>query len=458
MQVHDIQTGRSGLILLTDRRGAQLPLDPGMPFLAEVVEKEGERVLLSIAGRLLRCETALPLEPGTTVWLAVKEASPQRVALALADPSALPDQDAFPTETWPAPSAGQAPVPLEQALARAVHFLLANGRPATTEAVRSVASVLAGGPKLAETLAAVAELLPQAVEAGALPAGALPPGFLERVQATLEAVHYAPSPPENAAALARQADLLAEAVRRLGLDHEPRLAALLEQLPPASPVLTPAATSAMLWPPAVASAEDDLKGLLLLLRQALAFRPAEAPQAQAAPAPLTPPADQAPATLERLAKVVEDTLHNLTGQRLLAPSQTGQGQERLELYLQIPVAVGDQRHTAEIRLYREGGSRAKTRPERPAALRVSCRLSTTNLGPVRVDLTLRPRGVSEAHLYLSSEPVLALFRAHEPDLRDALGAAGLRLGRVSYSLTPAAPPPEPDGGPSVRLSAIDLRM
>jgi hypothetical protein len=407
MRIHDVQPGYGGLIILLDRRGERLPLEVGVPFLAEVLEQEGQRVLLSLAGRLLRCKTALPLKPGSVVWLAVKEASPRRVALALVDPAVVPTRS--PEET--------------------------------PEAVRSVAALLPEEPRLAETLTALAKLLPDAVQSGALPVDALPPGFLARLQATLAAVFFPPSAPADAAALTRQAALLAEVVHRLGVE------------PPASTPVTP-------WPPAVALAEESLKGLLLLLRRVLALPPASV-AGEPAPTPVPPPSDRATVTLERLARAVEEILPNLTGQRLLAPSQTGRGQERLELYLPIPVSVGEQRHTVEIRLYREGGGRAKARPARPLALRISCRLSTANLGPVRVDLALRPQGTSEAHLYLSAEPVLTLFRTHEPELRDVLGTAGLHLGRVSYSLLPATPP---DGGgrtpgeASLRQNAIDLRM
>ncbi|MGE5553511.1 MAG: flagellar hook-length control protein FliK [Betaproteobacteria bacterium] len=417
MRVDEVRPGYGSLVVLADRRGEQLPLDSGVPFQAEVLEREGERVLLSLAGRLLRCETALPLEPGTAIWLAVKEASAQRATLALIDPAALESRnlEALPT----------------------VADLIASGVPVTPEAVRSVASLLSGEPRLAEVLSALSKLLQQADKAAALPTDSLPPDFLDKLQTTLESAFFRPpSLPSDAAALARQADLLVEVVDRLGVNRETRLAALLEQSPAgAQPATQPAG-------PAVG---EDLKGLLLLLRQALA-----------APNPGQP--GQAGANLRRLAAVVDEALHNLTGQRLLAPSLAGQGQERLELYLQIPLEVGERCHTAEIKLYREGGSRKRSSPLRPAALRVSCRLSTATLGPVRVDLALRLKGTSEAHLYLSAEPVLALFRAHEPELRDILRAAGLRLGRVSYSLLPASLPPDTGGGPPVRLSVIDLRL
>lgn len=661
MRIHDVQPGRGGLLVLSDRRGDQLPLDPEIPFAAEVLEVAGDRVLLSVGGRLLRCETTLPLEAGTRVWLFVKEASAQRIALALMDPAAGAKASLAPEV---APGGGTTPGAAAPAgagaetLARAVLFLLANDLPATPEAVQSVLPLFSGDARLPENLTTLTALLPKAVEAGLLPPEALPPDFLPKLQAALESAWFVSPPPgaplPDAEVLARQGAVLEEVVRRLGLDHELRLAeALVSTLPaeteppaapaastagqptpaaappegrptlpvvpstpaieaqaPASvpqvgapssmpPAVTPSATPAppataapaqpeslaerasppagvtpppaapagaveptapssvaapparapspapaIPWPPAVALAEDDLKGLLLVLRQVLVVRPEtaesfpapdrpevpgqpdgpaegpnqqaaaggpEQPQAgpsnaapppaaqgqqgqqgeqgqqgqeaqsrvaahnQAAPAPTGGPAvagkpavQPAEATAathaapvgDRLVAAVEEALHNLTGQRLLAPSGAGEGQPRLEFYLQLPVTVGDQRQTAELRLYREAGGRGRTRPDRPAALNLSCRLTTTHLGPVRLDFALRPKGTSEARLFLDREPVIALFRAHEPELREVLGTAGLRLGQVTYALSASSPPPgRPGASPTTgRTSAIDLRM
>lgn len=480
MRILDVQPGSGGLLVLSDRRGEELPLVPDAPFLAEVLEKEGDRVLLGLAGRLVRCETALPLEPGAQVWLTVKEAGAHRLVLA---PAAPPKGQ----PAWPAPSAHPAQeggfLPVEVAgltptfagqegagpaevtrhdLAQAVQYLLANARPTTPEAVESVAPLLAGKADLGEALLRLAALLREPEAVHLLPAdlrqalaGALDQAVF---QLPAETAHVPGAPAE-------QADALQAVLGRLGFAYEADLARTLTEAAPKAPAGSPAPPPGDVSP---TGQPDTLKGLLLLVRKLLTGSPGETPSPAGVPAPaeLPPPAGQEagrplPA---RLLQAVEDTIHNLTGQRLLAPANpdpaTG---ARLEVYLQLPIAVGDCRHTAELRVYRDGHHGRARRSDGPAALTVSCRLSTSHLGPVRIDLGLRAKGATDAHLYLAGAPVAALFQAHEPELRAALESAGLKAGHIAYTVAPPSPaaPPDKSGpaGPAATgPSAIDLRL
>lgn len=446
-----------GSLVLTGRPvegGSWLP-SPGVPFLAEVLEQEGSRVLLAVAGRLLRAQTALPLEPGTAVRLTVREATPERITLGLfISGSGTACAAAFATGSGTDPASAtaanaasllphqEAPLPPDQALARAVAFLLARGGPLSREAVESLVPFFAGTADLAETLATLERLLSAAPRQDQTP---WPAGLAERLRAALAAVQV----PVDAGQPAELNERLAAAVRSLGLDYEVRLARALltetlpssQQLPehsssqaaPDSPGNHPTPPAHVVAEPraadqtAIAAPQDDLKGLLLLLQRVLKTQQ-DQPQ-------------------EPLARAVEEALRNLTGQRLLAAPERGSeptgaepGQGRLALYLQLPVVVGESRHTAELRIYREAGRRRGARGYQPAALRLSCRLTTTHLGPVRVDLSVRAKGTGEAHLFLGSDQVIELFRTREDEFREALTQAGLALGRVTYTLLPSPPP------------------
>lgn len=435
MRILAVPPGSGRLVVLADRREDAPSLTPGARFLAEIVAQDGAQVVLDLAGHRLRCETALPLEPGTSVWMAVKETSSQRVVLTpTAPPSGAPDEAQLPTESLISPAAAGPAAPGHSALARAVQYLLANSRPTTPEAVEAVAPLLAGQADLGEAVARLAALLSDTESAECLP-----PPLRHALNRALEGAFFrlpaADTP--NPASPTEQAAALKAVVSRLGLDYEASLAEGLTEDGPGC-LERPVA----------------LKGVLLLARQALAE--------QAAPAAAPPPAGSSEERpLPPLARAVEDTLHNLTAQRLVAPATpdpaTGAS---LELYLQLPITVGDQRHTAELRVYREGRRSARRAPGE-TAFTVSCRLSTSYLGPVRVDLGLRPKGATTLHLFLAAEEVAALFRAHEPELRATLGRAGLKPGQIAYTV--AAPPPaEPDTQGQEPTPAppgtIDLRL
>ncbi|HHW13671.1 MAG TPA: flagellar hook-length control protein FliK [Firmicutes bacterium] len=468
-----------GSLVLSGRQGeggSWLP-DPGVPFLAEVLERDGTRLLLAVAGRLLRAETALNLEPGTTVRLTVREAAPERITLGLVPPGSETSSGTGPASATASDAASllpdpEAPLPADQALARAVAFLLARGGPLSQEAVESLAPFFAGTADLAETLVVLEKLLAAVPTQDQTP---LLADLAERLRAALVAVQVR----AEAGAPSEVAESLAAAVRSLGLDHEARLArdlldaADLQTASRWSPGHLAAAAETVSQGP-VSALQDDLKGLLFLLQRALKTQAEPAPlqaqpqvQAQATqpPAGFDASAGQGP-----LARVVEEALHNLTGQRLLAPADAGANQERLALYLQLPVVVGENRHTAELRIYRESGHRKGARRGHSADLRLSCRLTTARLGPVRVDLAIRSRGTGEAHLFLGSDQVIELFRAREGEFREALTQAGLPLGRVTYALLPSPPPSPPAfgapgaagfgtaDGPAVRPGAVDLRL
>lgn len=320
---------------------------------------DGAKISIAIKGRVVTAQTSVPLSAGQTVDLRVSDVGPSLI-LSLVPP---PGEEALAAGRIKS-LIGQAPV-----LSQAIEDLLGSVR------------ALARGPGRAVETGAAALFSKAGASIGG-EAGRLLDVVGARLSQLLVAGEKVPP------------DFVPRLIETLGLAHEAVLRAAVER------------------PGRLPEAMEDLKGLLLSLKERLEIRPSSAAGAEAQ----RPDADaQAPRLVGQAADGFVKAVELAQWQNIANRAQDG------PIVLSVPFAFPDGMSAGELRIHRDG-KKGRGREE-DGATTVVLLLDMAGLGSIRIDAWISPKRAA-VRVTMSQEDAARFVSGLLPELAGRLSAMG----------------------------------
>lgn len=385
-------------IVLSRPQAAGLPavLKAGEIVTGEILSLlDGGKISIEIKGRVVTAQTNLSLSAGRTVDLRVVDVGPN-VILSLVPP---PSEDALAAGRIKS-LIGQAP-----ALSQAIEDLLGSAR------------ALARGPEgLAG--AGAATLFSKAGASIGGEAGRL----LDLVGARLSQLPVAGDkvPP----------DFVPRLIETLGLAHEAVLRASVER------------------PGRLPEAMDNLKGLLLSLKERLEIRPSFTAGAEAQ---RPDGGAQAPRLAAQAADGFVKAVELAQWQNVVNRAQDG------PIVLSVPFAFPDGMSAGELRIHRDGKKGPDSSGKEDGPTTVVLLLDMTKLGSIRIDAWISPKRAA-VRVTVSEEDAAGFVSGLLPELAMRLSAMGYETHATCGVAAKGSEPREAGGdAPPIPAGILDIR-
>jgi hypothetical protein len=381
-------------IVLARPQAAGLPavLKAGEIVTGEILSLlDGGKISIEIKGRVVTAQTNLPLSAGQTVDLRVSDVGPN-VILSLVPP---PGEEALAAGRIKS-LIGQAP-----ALSQAVEDLLGSARalvrgPEGSVETGAAALFSKAGASLGGEAGRLLDLVGARLAQLPVTGDKVPPDFVPRL------------------------------IETLGLAHEAVLRASVER------------------PGRLPEAMEDLKGLLLSLKERLEARSSPAAGAEAQ---RPDGGAQAPRLAAQAADGFVKAVELAQWQNIVSRAQDG------PILLNVPFAFPDGMSAGELRIHRDGKKDRGQDDDGPTT--VVLLLDMTGLGPIRIDAWISPKRAA-VRVTVSEEDAAGFVSGLLPELAGRLSAMGYETHAMCGVAAKGAGSAGPDA-PPIPAGILDIR-